>query len=162
MTFAFKERTRRVIRDIFRLPLGTPYPDVVDAIKKVAAIFENRRLVVDATGLGGPVTDTLKKASLGCPIDTVLITSGEKVTTDGHGTWHVPKQHLVASPENAIHRRHLEISSQAREATALLDELRSFQVRTTGGGREIFTGEPHDGLVMAAALAVWRTYKLWP
>lgn len=161
VTYSFVTETTVIVRDIFRLPLGTPYPEVVDVIKRIAKSFEKRRLVVDATGLGAPVVDDLKRANIGCPIEPVMITTGNRVTQDAHGCFHVPKQHLVTALEDAIHRNRLRVSDTALEAKALLEELSAFQVKTSASGREIFTGEPHDDLVMATALANWRVRKLW-
>lgn len=163
VSYEWRKKTFVVVRDTFRLPLGTPYPDIVEALKRIARSFEQRhRLVVDATGLGIPVTDQLKRAALCCPVEPISITTGDRVSSDGHGGFNVPKQHLVAALEDAIHRGRLEISKHAREAEALIQELQSFQARTTSSGRETYSGEPHDDLVMATALANWRIGKLWP
>jgi hypothetical protein len=48
------------LRHVERLPLGTPYPALVDRLVKLAAVLPNSELVVDATGVGRPIIDSLR------------------------------------------------------------------------------------------------------
>ncbi|MEO8127649.1 MAG: hypothetical protein ABI822_11195 [Bryobacteraceae bacterium] len=71
-------RTRFHLRHLGRLPLGTPYPEVVERMVTMvqSGVLRGRcELVVDATGVGGPVVDLLRAARLGCPVVPVTITA---------------------------------------------------------------------------------------
>jgi hypothetical protein len=63
--WAYRKETMLRLRYLQRVPLGTPYPEVVE---RVVAITRSRelagrcRLAVDATGVGGPVVDLLRRA----------------------------------------------------------------------------------------------------
>src|SRR5262245_30258010 len=87
-----------MVRWAARMRLGTPYPIVVERVREVARSDGLRGrcgIVVDATGVGAPVVEMLKKAGLGCEITEVTITSGEReARRQGAmgGGWGVPKQ----------------------------------------------------------------------
>ena len=74
-------RTHIFIRHLERIPLRTPYPDVVARVRAVTQQYQGRHLqvVMDATGVGA-VRDMLAQASLGVPLIAVTITGGERVT----------------------------------------------------------------------------------
>ena len=104
---------RRALR--FRIPflqrvrLGTPYPDVVDRVREVLrrpALAGRCTLVMDATGVGQPVLDMLRKANLGCSIAPVIITGGERESHAG-GLWHVPKRDLITGLQVMLEKREL-------------------------------------------------------
>src|ERR1700693_4530057 len=62
------ERAGFTVRHLERIPLGTPYPLVVERVRKISEHWEltgRCNLVVDATGVGGPVVDMLRQARLG-------------------------------------------------------------------------------------------------
>src|ERR1700679_1803773 len=84
-----------LVRHVERLPLGTPYPLVVERVRAIVRSGElagNCALAVDATGVGAPVVDMLRAARLGCELNAVVITGGERRA--GSGT--VPKRDLMA------------------------------------------------------------------
>ncbi len=47
------------VRHLERLPLGTPYPQVVDRIADLVGGLPGAELVVDATGVGRPIVDQI-------------------------------------------------------------------------------------------------------
>src|SRR5215208_6947152 len=63
--------THHMVRYLERLPLGTPYPAVAERVAVViqgvhaATSGEAPTLYIDATGLGTPVVDVLRAASVG-------------------------------------------------------------------------------------------------
>jgi hypothetical protein len=64
--------TRYTARTIQRLPLGTSYPEVGRTLASLvlalhARGIEKPRLMLDATGCGLPVCDTLREALVGIP-----------------------------------------------------------------------------------------------
>src|SRR5947208_11518382 len=65
---------RLVVRYVERMPLGMSYPAIAERVRSIVRSEEllgNCALVVDATGLGGPVVDTLRAAQLGCSLTPV-------------------------------------------------------------------------------------------
>lgn len=86
VTYERKRRTRYRIRHLERLPLGTPYPDVVARVRAVTrsgAIARRCTLVMDATGVGAPVLDLLRRAGLTCAIEPVIFTGGDREQSGG-------------------------------------------------------------------------------
>src|SRR5262245_28275449 len=80
-----------------RMRLGTAYPDVVERVRQIVRRPElagRCSLSMDATGVGMPVLDMLRKAKLGCPIAPVVLTGGERESHAG-GFWYVPKRDLI-------------------------------------------------------------------
>lgn len=70
----------------------------------------------------------------------------------------VPKQDLIAELQLALESGELKIAARMREARELLD-MRMHQ-RETGYVRYGADGAgPHDDLVIALALAVWRARR---
>lgn len=153
-----------------RLKLGTTYPDVVARVQKILAHpqfapppepIKGRQLrpelIVDATGVGRPVLDMMRKAGLR-PIG-VTVTGGDKATQDGE-MWRVPKRELVSVLQVLLQTERLQVSRALPLAGVFIDELLRFKVKidaitahdSYGAWRE---GE-HDDLVFAASIACWR------
>ena len=49
------------IRHLERLPLGTPYPKVIERVTAIIEKLPSADLVVDATGVGRPVIDQMRE-----------------------------------------------------------------------------------------------------
>jgi hypothetical protein len=136
----FSAATRYHLQHLRRLPLGTPYPEVVERVVtsvQSPALKGQCEVVVDATGVGGPVVDLLRTARLGCTVVPVTITGGDapvRVVT----AWRVPKRDLI-------------VGLQVKVSAAVHDSC--------GAWRD---GE-HDDLVLGAALGCWRakTFVRW-
>jgi hypothetical protein len=142
--------TELVLRHLARMPLGTPYTNVVErlgTLMRHPALAGRSRMVVDATGVGAPVVDMLREAGLAGVMTAVTITSGERAHGEGE-RWHVPRRDLLAGLEVLLEYGELKICRRLGEAERLVRELTS--VRMRGGGSE------HDDLVMAVGLACWR------
>ncbi len=139
-----------------RVPLGTPYPTVVDRVRQIVhtqPLRDNCVLAVDATGVGAPVVDMMRKASLGCPLSPVVITSGDKASQTGD-THHVPKVDLWAGLSVMLERHELRISTKFRSSGALARELAALSA-ASGAAK---SGHKDD-LAIALALAVWKARK---
>ncbi len=80
------------VRHLERLPLGTPYPKVVERIAGLVDKLPGAELVVDATGVGRAVLDQMHEANL-APV-AVTITGGRFTSYDGT-MWRVPKKALL-------------------------------------------------------------------
>ena len=143
------------VRHLERLPLGTPYPKVVERIGNLVDKLPGADLVVDATGVGRAVLDQMHEASL-APV-AVTITGGRLTSYDG-AMWRVPKKALLRPLVAAMDAGRLKVAKDLPEAEALQVELQAFQRRITERGHDAFEGVgSHDDLVIAVALSCW-----WP
>ena len=76
---AYRKDITLRLRHLERVPLGTPYPDIVRRVRDVgqsSALGGQYELVVDATGVGAPVVDMLYQARLPCRVSPVTVTGG--------------------------------------------------------------------------------------
>src|SRR6185437_12714769 len=70
-------RQHLVVRYVERMPLGMPYPKVVERVRGIVhspSVAGHCALAVDASGVGAPVVDMLRSARLGCGITAYTIT----------------------------------------------------------------------------------------
>ena len=163
VTYDFERETRLSIRHLERVPLRTPYPDVVSMARRVVRdLPEGRReLVMDATGVGGPVVDLLKRADLQCPVIPVLITGGDGESEE-RGVWRVPKRDLLVGLQVAFEKRWIGVADCGEATQAFVKELLGTRVRVSADGHVRWgAARGHDDLVMAAALAWWRVRRVW-
>ena len=155
-----------------RLPLGTPYPDVVARVREVVLhitgyMREKCCVVVDGTGVGAPVVNLLRAAKLGCEICAMTITSGEHASqgSSSHSVgpnWNVPKQDLMAGLQVLLEAGELRIARKLKDAGALVRELLDVRATAKRNGRMRLDGDgcgQHDDLVIAVALACWRAKR---
>lgn len=164
--YAYRKETALRLRYLERVPLGTPYPDVVARVEQVMgspALAGKRHLAADATGVGRPVVDLLRRASLDCSLWPVLITSGN-TEGSGEGYYRVPKRDLIIGLQVMIQRGELQIAGGLSHGAALVREMSEMRVRVTSGGREqygVWRYGEHDDLVLAVALACWGVRRVW-
>ena len=157
----YAARAPLVVRHLQRVPLGTSYPLVVEAVREALISDELRgqcSLTIDATGLGAPVLDMLRAARLGCELTAVTITSGARETQQGLN-WSVPKRDLMAGLQIKLEQGELKIAKEIDSAGALVKELMSVRMASKGEGKVRVGADgygQHDDLVMAVALAVWK------
>jgi hypothetical protein len=142
-----KDRRVRVVY-LERVDLGTPYPDVVTHVAGLMgdARLKDSTLVVDATGVGAPVVDMLRKADLPCRLMPVTITGGEHDAAV-KGGYHVPKRELLTGLQVLVQSGGLQIPRRLMLADALIKEM----VEMKEGSR--------DDLVLATSLAWWWARK---
>ncbi len=151
------------LRHLERLPLGTPYPKVVERITQLTRLPELdncAELVVDGTGVGAPVVDLLREANLPCRIASVTITGGD-TPREGRRSSTVPKRDLIATLEVMLDEEELKIAADLPERRRLVEEFMSLKAGATSTGHEIFgaTGKDHDDLLTAVSLACWFARK---
>lgn len=151
---------RYEIPHLQRFKLGTPYPEIVDAVGKLIVGLPPRKqrpdLVCDATGVGRPVVDMFEKARLH-PI-SVTITGGFNETRAGDADHNVPKRNLVGVLQVCAQTGRLKIAEDLPEAATLISELAAFKVKLSASGHESFEAwreSVHDDLVLSTAIAVW-------
>jgi hypothetical protein len=149
-----------LVRFLERLPLGTPYPLVVERIAEIVSRLRDCTIIVDATGVGEPVVDSLRRAGLGCEITAVTITAGQHETRNG-SNYSVPKQNLIAGLQLALEHDELHVPTKHPEALALVREMLNVRARAGFSHTRIGAdgyGE-HDDLVIALSLACWRARR---
>ncbi|MBZ5623312.1 MAG: hypothetical protein LAQ69_32010 [Acidobacteriia bacterium] len=165
--YAYRKMAAMQLRYLERIPLGTPYPEVVERVREVTRSGELSKqcyLMVDATGTGRPVVDLLRQADLDCCMLPAVITSGHTESySDGY--YHVPKRDLIVGLQILMQRGGLQIASKMAFGRALVEEMTAMRVTQTARGHEQFgawrEGE-HDDLVLAVALALWGAKKVCP
>ena len=157
------ERPVLALRHLERLPLGTPYPAVVQRVVHLMQTppLAGRApmLLVDHTGVGRPVSDLLRQHKL--PLVAITITGGTAITQDGADLG-VPKRDLISTMAVLLEGRRLQIAESLPEAAALTKELQVFQRRVSRAGNDQYAAwreGTHDDLVLATALACW--YREW-
>lgn len=157
-TDTFADQT--AVRHLERLPLGTPYTEVVERIRAVADELWDTppmTVVVDATGVGAPVVDLLQRSGIRCPVAPVLLTSGDAARQEGN-YWKVPKRDIVTRLQVMLEQRELRIAAAIPEAATFVKELQAMRVKTGLSGREqtgAWREGEHDDLVLAVGLACW-------
>ncbi len=162
-------RTRRPRRQkhhelvhLEKLQPGLSYPAQVSAIVCIVdALADGDRSVtlwVDATGVGRPVVDLLRR-DCPYPLRAVTITSAAEVVRHGSDL-SVPKADLVATLEVVLSTRRLHVVPNLTLAKDLDAELRSFSYELSATGRPLYEGRgAHDDLVLALSLAIWAAER---
>ena len=155
-----------LVRHVARLPLGTPYPQVVERVWQMVQDSRLRgqcSVAVDATGVGQAVVDMFRAAQLGCEMCAVTITGGEREQSKGQvgmtSRYSVPKRDLLAKVQVLLEEGGLKIPRRMAEVGSLLRELKDMRLHRAATGRVRMGAEgagEHDDLVIALALACWR------
>jgi len=115
-------------------------------------------LLVDATGVGAPVVDLLRRAPLEAWLVPVTITGGEHASS-GRDGWRVPKRDLVTALQVALEKGDLRLPAGMEMGRTLMKELMDVWVRISDSGHDsygAFRHGSHDDLVLALGLACWR------
>ncbi len=157
-----------VVRHLERVPLGTPYPLVVERLREIVnnpQLHGICSLTVDGTGVGAPVVEMLHAARLGCEIRAVTITGGEAASrscASGREVWSVPKQDLIMGVHVLLEQGELKIVRRMNGVGSLVKELTDMRMRRGHTGKAKMGAEgygEHDDLVIALALACWSANR---
>ena len=146
---------------------GITYPEVteqVEILMREPRIMANpSSLIIDATGLGRPFIDGLRKENLR-PI-AVVITGAEHPVKKDFDEYTVPKKHIVGSLLMMAESRQLKIAvglvgpDGEDLSAAISDELLNLREKinpeTGHTSYEHAQSNQHDDLAMAMALACW-------
>ena len=159
-----------------RFELGTPYPEIVEAVRELirrpemkvhrrswgpkrGALIEPN-LVVDATGVGAPIVEMLREEGLS-PI-AIWITGGDSVGKDGR-EYRVPKRDLVSTIQALLQSGRLKFAEQLPFREVLTEELQKFRAKidvdTGNASFEHWRERDHDDLVLALACACWHAER---
>jgi hypothetical protein len=147
------------VRHLARFPLGTPYTSIVSEVARLAntPALACSALVVDQTGVGRPVVDAFRQASLSARLVPVTITAGSAVKQTADGAFHVPKKQLVTALQGVLQAGRLQVAKRLPLASVLVQELLNFRVQITEAANETFgaSNSEHDDIVLAVAQACW-------
>ncbi len=116
-------------------------------------------LLVDHTGVGVAIVESIRKAGIGCL--GVTIHGGDAVNRTG-ADFRIPKRDLVASVQVLLEQRRLRIAAGLPLAPVITAEFENFQAKKAvltghdsyGAGADWREGN-HDDLVLAVAMAAW-------
>jgi hypothetical protein len=151
---------QHLIRSIEKVPLNTSYEHVVDRIATVAeyaAEWGRPQIVIDATGVGRPIIDMLRKRTR-IPMRAVTFTGAAHESRSDAFSHGVPKRDLVSTLEVVLQGRRLHATSLGLLfAEDLRAELSTFEVNVSARGHDTYdaVSGKHDDLVMALCLALW-------
>jgi hypothetical protein len=151
-----------------RLPLGTPYPEVVQHVMRLmrTPALNHCLLAVDQTGVGRAVVDMLAdelRGQVNCKFQPITITAGYRVNPEKG--LHVPKKELVGVLQMLLQTRRLQVARLLPDAGTLMRELENFRVKITAARNEVYKAwreGAHDDLVLATGLAAWCAEKALP
>jgi hypothetical protein len=146
------------VRYLEQLPLGTPYPRVVDAIRTLVArppLLGQVELIIDQTGVGRPIYDMFVEAGL-CPVG-ITITGGVSYHGESAHQYHVAKILLVGTVQKFLQSGRLRIGARLAHASTLQQELRDFRVKVTKAANEVYSAREgqHDDLLLSVACALF-------
>ena len=154
--------THHIARHLERLPLGSPYPAVAERVATVvggvhaATSGEAPILYVDATGVGTPIVDILRAASVGdlAQLKAVFFNHGDRRKVE-RGEVKLGKAWLVSRMQALLQSGLLHLPRNV-EAEALGKELLDYEIRVTEDANDrygAFRVGAHDDLVTAVGLA---------
>jgi hypothetical protein len=145
-----------------RFPLSTPYPSVVESVRKIVAQLPKRQqrpeLIVDSTGVGKPVVDIMREGDNTLRPIAVTITGGSDVVEREPDDWRVPKKTLASLMQVVLQTGRIRIAQSLQLTETLVRELQAFRAKINVNGNASFESwreQDHDDLVLAAALSVW-------
>src|SRR5262249_28602773 len=115
----------------------------------------NTEVIIDATGLGGPVYDIF--VGVGISPVGLMITAGRAQKDEGK-VFYVPKMVLISRVQALLHGGRLKVQKKLAEASALMQELLDYRIQYTAAGHLTFNAREgrHDDLVLALAISCYR------
>lgn len=136
---------------------GGPFQTIIGGVE----------VFIDATGLGSPFIDFLRKESPHLWIVATTITSSDKdlqrTVEAGYDELHVGKEALVGRLQVLLGSGRIKIPSSPT-GKELQEELRVFRRKLSKStGHASYNAEEgsHDDLVIATALSVWKRARSW-
>ncbi len=159
-----------LVRHLERLPLETPYPDVAEYVAGIVRKLQAPRQVlhgysyrdedphtialsVDATGVGQPVVDILKRSGVD-PV-AVYFTHGDRRKKEDRYV-SLGKAWLVSRLVALMQTKRIK-TPDTPEVRAMVKELQNYEIRVDENANDkygAFKTGTHDDLVTALGLAV--------
>jgi hypothetical protein len=155
-------RSEWYVRSIKRLPIGMSYPNQAVYIAEMLCnpLLANRhvRLLMDVTGVGKPVFDTLsdeiwnRKEARHVRLKPIKFTHGE---TYNQKTGSLGKAYLVSRLQSLLQNEQVH-GPDTSEMKATLEELKAYEIKVSKEGKDTYGAEgvgKHDDLATALALS---------
>jgi hypothetical protein len=153
-----------VFRYCHRWRLRTRYSDVARGVAEIMSQLPPRpeppRLLVDCTGVGTPVAETLRDLDL--QPHEVILTAGFNWRWDGRRI-SLPKSIMASHLSLAFQSSRIIFPADLPHLAQLRHELTNFSVTRSDAGNDRFNARSetdHDDLVTAMGLAVWGAERL--
>lgn len=133
------------------------YPVTVSRLVALARLHPDAVLVIDATGVGRPVLDSLRAALPARAVWGVTITGGKGVNRGQEANdLSVPKQDIVGAVQVLLQEKRLQWPREIPLLRELQGEFAKFRMQTTKALNPTFGAETgHDDLVLAVGLGCW-------
>jgi len=156
-----------LVRHLERLPLGTPYPLVVERLVEITGKVAERAkceptLYVDATGVGQPIVDLLNASDIKGILYAVYFTHGDKLTRQGM-QFTLGKAYLVSKLQALLQGGRVHLP-HTKESENLARELLDYEIHVDEKANDTygaFKVGSHDDLVTALGLAVFHESARW-
>jgi hypothetical protein len=164
VAYGFRRSIALRVRYVERIPLGTEYVEIVSRLRRVMeapALVGTRHLAVDATDVGGPVVELLRRAGMDCRLWAVSITEGGGEGW-AQGLYRVARRDLLVGMQLLLEQGMIQIAEGLPERAALVKEFADMRVKVTRAGNEQYeagSGGQHDDLVSALSLACWAVRR---
>ena len=151
VTYELELKLRFVLRHVETFPLGLPYFEIVNRIRKLLQIADPlKTLVVDASGVGAPIVEAFRAARLGAGLIPITITGSGQPHPDPHGGYLVPRRDLISNLRMMMERGLFRIPPGIHQKDALVKELIHFKDHQ---------GSHHDDLAISVTLAAWQATR---
>lgn len=148
---------------VFTETLNTPEAtDTVDWLAKRLGQLRNWRLLVDQSGLGGPVVSMIEQA--GIAVTGVTMTAGAAISQKGNSV-NVSKNLLFENTSTVLEGGQLIIAHDLPEKEELINECMSIQLTTTSSGNTVLASSGrghHADRFVALSLAILGETHLTP
>lgn len=160
-----RTETHYLVRSLERLPLATPYPQVVRRLSQIIGAVYHRTghrpiVCLDATGVGAPIFDMLREnATRSFDLHAIYFTHGNRRKQERRGDHTrvvLGKAFLVCRLQALLSTRRLHLP-RTSEAQALARELLTYEIRVDEDATDrygAFRVGTHDDLATAVGLAV--------
>lgn len=162
----FCQPTRPVLDLVMltRIPLGTPYLDVVKRLRATVTHLLSSRpwcarpprvhVVIDSAGPGQVMIELIRAERLEIRLVPVVITGGVDTGRTATGKYSVPRRELVSNARALLENQVLRIAGGLAFGHALEREFAA--IRPDGGQSQ------HDDLAISAGLAAWHGTRIYP
>jgi len=153
-----KKRTIYNLTYLYRVPLETAYPRIVNWISDLVhtqLLKYNCVLVVDYTGVGRPVVDLLREQQI--TLLAANITSGYAANWRLGNEVSIPKKEIITSLLVTLSDYRLRISPHIFSVDTLTQEFVGFNEKISARGNLQYEAGYgyHDDIVISIGLAVW-------
>jgi hypothetical protein len=159
----YPDKVMYAVGEVVQMKLQTPYPVIKDAIVKAYHVLRTRygncKIIIDTTGVGMPVVDTLRNDNyIKRDLEPINITGGNNISL-GQGYLNVPKSHVVDAALLAFHNKRIMLHPGIPLNEKIKEEFLGFhmKIKSDSGHTSYESGKDseHDDIVLSICLAIW-------